>query len=347
MAVLVTGAAGFIGSNLVHHLLQRWPDRHLVSLDLLTYSGHLANLDGVLDHGRHTFVQGDITDPEVVHRVFEDHEIDGVIHLAAESHVDRAIVEPMAFAKTNVIGTAVLLRQAAESWKGREDVRFHHVSTDEVFGSLGTDGRFNESTSYRPNSPYSASKAASDHFVRAWSETYDLSVVITNCTNNYGPRQFPEKLIPLTIVRAMEGESVPVYGAGANVRDWLYVEDHCDALALVFERGADGATYCIGGEAEVSNLQLVRMVLDEVDQARGLPTRSSQELIEFVTDRPGHDFRYAMDIGRIRSELGWSPSVDLRQGVARTVRWYLDNPEWISAVESEDHRSFSAAWYDR
>ncbi len=332
MGVLVTGAAGFIGSNLIRHLLVRWPGRHLVSLDALTYSGHLVNLEGVLDHECHTFIEADIFDSDAVRRVFESYDIDGVIHLAAESHVDRSIVDAVAFARSNVIGTVVLLQQAAESWVGREDVRFHHVSTDEVFGSLGADGRFDESSRYLPNSPYAASKAGSDHFVRAWHATYDLPVVITNCSNNYGPRQFPEKLIPTVITRALADDPVPVYGTGANVRDWLYVGDHCDALALVFERGVTGATYCIGGEAEFSNLDLAGMVLDELDVARGLPVGTSRHLIEFVTDRPGHDFRYAMDISRIRSELGWSPSVDLRHGLARTVRWYLDHPEWLRMV---------------
>jgi len=332
VTVLVTGAAGFIGSNLVRHLLKRWPDRTVVSLDALTYSGHLANLEGVLDHERHSFVEADVTNPDAVRRVFESHDIDGVIHLAAESHVDRAIVDPMTFVHTNVVGTVVLLQQTAESWAGRDDVRFHHVSTDEVFGSLGPDGYFDESSRYRPSSPYSASKAAADHFVRSWHVTYGLPVVITNCSNNYGPRQFPEKLIPTVIIRALAGDPVPVYGTGENIRDWLYVEDHCDALALVFERGATGATYCIGGEAEFSNLEVVGLVLDELDVSRSLPVGTSRHLIEFVADRPGHDFRYAMDISRIRSELGWRPSVDLQQGLARTVRWYLDHPEWLRTV---------------
>ena len=347
MTVLITGSAGFIGSNLVHHLLDRWPDRRVVSLDLLTYSGHLANLADVIDHPRHTFVHADIADRDAVRNVFLEHGVDGVIHLAAESHVDRSIVDPSAFAETNVIGTVVLLQEAARAWNGRDDVRFHHVSTDEVFGSLGASGYFDESTPYRPSSPYSASKAAADHFVRAWRETYGLPVVITNCSNNYGPRQFPEKLIPVVITRALSREPVPVYGAGANVRDWLFVEDHCDALGLVFERGAEGATYCIGGEAEVDNLTLVGIVLDELDAAQGITVGTSRELIEFVPDRPGHDFRYAMDISRLRNELGWQPSVDLREGLARTVRWYLDNSQWLDEVTSEDHRAFSAAWYGR
>jgi dTDP-glucose 4,6-dehydratase len=332
VAVLVTGAAGFIGSNLVRHLLKRWPDRSVVSLDALTYSGHLANLEDVLDHERHTFIEADITERDAMREVFTNHDIDGVIHLAAESHVDRAIVDPMAFAHTNVVGTVVLLRQAAESWAGHDDVRFHHVSTDEVFGSLGTDGYFTESSRYRPSSPYSASKAAADHFVRSWHVTYDLPAVISNSSNNYGPRQFPEKLIPTVITRALAGDPVPIYGTGSNIRDWLYVEDHCEALALVFEQGVVGATYCVGGAAEATNLEVAERVLDELDVARGLTVGASRSLIEFVPDRPGHDFRYAMDISRMRSELGWSPAVDLQEGLTRTVRWYLDHPEWIQAV---------------
>jgi dTDP-glucose 4,6-dehydratase len=332
VALLVTGGAGFIGSNLIRHLLVRWPERHLVSLDALTYSGHLANLEGVIDHERHTFVEADITDRGVVRRVFTDYDIDGVIHLAAESHVDRAIVDPMPFVNTNVVGTVVLLEQARESWAGRDGVRFLHVSTDEVFGSLGADGYFDESSRYRPSSAYSASKAAADHFVRAWHTTFDLPVVITNSSNNYGPRQFPEKLVPTVITRALAGDPVPVYGTGGNVRDWLYVDDHCEALALVFGAGSTGATYLIGGQSELTNLDLVGLVLDELDVARGLPVGTSRPLIEFVPDRPGHDFRYAMDIGRIRSELGWSPSVDVHRGLARTVGWYLANPDWVHTV---------------
>ncbi|MBU1226747.1 MAG: dTDP-glucose 4,6-dehydratase [Actinobacteria bacterium] len=347
VALLVTGAAGFIGSNLVRHLLQRWPDQRLVSFDLLTYAGHLANLADVIDHPRHRFLQGDIADREAVAAVFDQHDIDGVIHLAAESHVDRSILDPMAFVRTNVAGTVVLLQEATRAWGDRQDVRFHHVSTDEVFGALGSEGFFDEDTRYRPNSPYSASKAASDHFVRAWHETYGLPAVITNCTNNYGPYQFPEKLIPVVITRALAGEKIPVYGRGENVRDWLFVEDHCDAIGLVFERGTAGETYCIGGETEATNLELVRLLLDLVDAARGADPGTSAELIEFVTDRPGHDFRYAMDITRMRSELGWSPSVSLREGLARTVEWYLDHRDWMADVQGSGHREFTDTWYEK
>lgn len=347
MAVLVTGAAGFIGSNLVRQLLERWSDRQIVSFDLLTYAGHMDNLADVIDHPRHTFVRGDVADRDQVAAVFAEHDVTGVIHLAAESHVDRSIVDPMAFVRTNVLGTVTLLQEATRVWNGRRDVRFHHVSTDEVFGALGEEGMFDETTGYSPNSPYSASKAASDHFVRAWHETYDLPTVLTNCTNNYGPYQFPEKLIPTVITRALAGEKIPIYGRGDNVRDWLYVEDHCDALALVYEQGADGETYCIGGEAEATNLELVRMLLDLVDSERGVEPGTSAGLIEFVTDRPGHDFRYAMDITRIRTELGWAPSVSLQEGLARTAAWYLRHGEWMATVQGQQHREFTESWYEK
>jgi len=347
MPVLVTGAAGFIGSNLVRHLLKRWPDRSVVSLDHLTYAGHLANLADVIDHPRHTFVHGDIADREQVAAVFGQHDIDGVMHLAAETHVDRSILEPMAFVRTNVIGTVTLLQEATKAWAGRSDTRFLHVSTDEVFGALGRDGLFDEETRYRPNSPYSASKASSDHFVRAWQETHGLSTVITNCTNNYGPYQFPEKLIPLVITRALARERIPIYGRGDNVRDWLYVEDHCDALGLVYEKGTEGETYCIGGEAEATNLELVRILLDRLDAVRGVESGTSASLIEFVEDRPGHDFRYAMDITKMRTSLGWGPSVSLEDGLSRTAEWYLEHADWIAAVQSRQHREFTEAWYEK
>lgn len=342
--VLVTGAAGFIGSNLVRFLLASTDTTRVVALDALTYSGSRSTLRDVWDDPRLTFVPGDIRDRELVRSVFSDTQPDGLIHLAAESHVDRSIVDPLLFVETNVIGTVVLLQESTRAWEGSSG-RFHHVSTDEVFGQLGESGHFDEASRYAPNSPYSASKAASDHFVRAWGETYGLDYVITNCTNNYGPYQFPEKLIPVVITNALAGEPVPVYGEGANVRDWLYVEDHCRALSLVYERGLSGSTYAIGGEAESSNLELVRMVLDCVDEESGKSPGSSAELIQFVGDRPGHDFRYAMDITRIRSELGWSPTVSLQDGIRITVRWYLENLEWVQSVQSEQHQSFQDDWY--
>ena len=343
MTLLVTGAAGFIGSNLVRHLRRVWPARAVVSFDLLTYAGNLENLDGLQGDPGHTFVRGDVASRDDVRAVFERHDITGVFHLAAESHVDRSIVEPLAFVRTNVDGTVVLLQEATRAWRGRSDVLFHHVSTDEVFGSLGRDGTFGPDSRYAPNSPYSASKAASDHFVRSWHATYSLPVVVTSCTNNYGPYQFPEKLIPVVISRALAGEPVPVYGRGENVRDWLHVDDHCAAMTEVFARGQRGATYCIGGESEVKNIDLVGALLDEVDRARG--AGSSRELIRFVEDRPGHDFRYAMDISRMRDELGWSPSVTLAEGLRRTVEWYLAHQDWTDRARRGDHQAFERLWY--
>jgi len=342
--ILVTGAAGFIGSNLTRYLLRESDETVIVGLDALTYSGSLSTIEDVLDHPRLSFVHGDIRDRDLVRHVFAQHQPNGVIHLAAESHVDRSIVDPLAFVETNVVGTVVLLQEAAEFWGGSGG-RFHHVSTDEVFGELGDDGKFDEETPYAPKSPYSASKAASDHFVRAWGSSYGLDYVITNCTNNYGPHQFPEKLIPVVITKALAGAKVPVYGQGKNVRDWLYVEDHCEALRTVFERGRSGATYGIGGETESPNLELVTLTLEIVDQELGNAPGTSTALIEFVDDRPGHDYRYAMDIGLIRRELGWSPRTTLHDGLQATVRWYLANLDWLAGVESDEHRTFQDHWY--
>ncbi len=295
---------------------------------------------------RFEFVECDIRDAESVDSLFAAHDIEGVFHLAAESHVDRSIDSPMDFVTTNVQGTVTLLSAAERAWAGDEARRFHHVSTDEVFGTLGDTGAFSETTSYDPRSPYAASKAASDHFVRAWAETYGLNVVLTNCTNNYGPYQFPEKLIPVVIDRLRKRQPIPVYGDGCNVRDWLYVRDHCEAIISVFERGRTGETYCIGGETESSNLTLVEKLCDIFDRLNG-NSSSSRQLIEFVADRPGHDFRYAMDITKIRRELGWSPSVDLETGLGSTVQWYMDNEPWINAVLSHEHDTFQQRWYNR
>lgn len=346
MTVLVTGAAGFIGSNLVRHLRARWPDRRVVSFDALTYAGNPENLSSLADDPLHAFVRGDVRDAEAVATVMQRWDVTGVMHLAAESHVDRSIVGPMDFVTTNVVGTATLLHAARQAWGDRDDVRFLHVSTDEVFGSLGATGAFDERTPYDPRSPYSSSKAASDHLVRAWGHTYGLPVLVTNCTNNYGPWQFPEKLVPVVITRALTGEPVPVYGDGLQVRDWLHVEDHCEALATVFESGRIGETYCIGGESEVTNLSLVHQLLDAVDHALEREVGSSRRLVQHVTDRPGHDRRYAMDIAHIRSTLGWSPRWRLEDGLSSTVGWYLAHQAWADRARSGAHRAFESLWYD-
>jgi dTDP-glucose 4,6-dehydratase len=323
--VLVTGGAGFIGSAFVRSALERRPDASVVTLDALTYAGSLANLRGLPD--RHTFVEGDIRDGALVRQVLDGHGIGLVVHLAAESHVDRSISGPAAFVETNVLGTQVLLDACREAG----GVRFHHVSTDEVYGDLGPDDpAFSERTPYAPSSPYSASKAGSDHLVRAYARTYGLPVTITNCSNNYGPRQYPEKLIPVVVLRAAAGEPIPVYGDGRNVRDWLYVEDHCDAIWTVIERGGLGQTYNVGGHAEVDNLTLVETLCTILDDRR--PGASPHaDLIEFVTDRPGHDRRYAVDTAKIAG-LGWAPRQSLRTGLETTVDWYLANPDWVGAV---------------
>jgi dTDP-glucose 4,6-dehydratase len=328
MKLLVTGGAGFIGSAVVRLAVAR--GHEVVNLDTLTYAANPANVAGVAGSNLYSFEQADIRDRARLDQVMGDHRPDAVMHLAAESHVDRSIDGPGDFIETNVTGTFNLLEAARAHWTraGRpEGFRFHHISTDEVFGTLGDEGKFTETTPYAPNSPYSASKAASDHLVRAWHETYGLPVVMTNCSNNYGPYHFPEKLIPVVILNALQGRPIPVYGQGLNVRDWLYVEDHADALLAVLARGRVGRSYNIGGENEVRNIDLVRMICALLDEMRpaGAP---HDRLITFVTDRPGHDARYAIDPTRIRDELGWCPSVTLEQGLRRTVRWYLDNADW-------------------
>ncbi len=334
--VLVTGGAGFIGSNFVRYLLAAAPDVRVITLDALTYAGSLENLRGLPDESRHTFVRGDICDGNLVERLLREHEIDTVVHFAAESHVDRSILGPAPFIQTNVVGTFTLLEAARAVWKGNFDgKRFHHVSTDEVFGSLGPDDPpFCETTPYAPRSPYSASKAASDHLVRAYFHTYGLPVTITNCSNNYGPYQFPEKFIPLMILNALEGKSLPIYGDGRQIRDWLYVEDHCEAIYRVLEAGRPGETYNIGGGNQPCNLDIARQIcalLDEFHPA-GAP---HERLITHVPDRPGHDRRYAMDIRKIQRELGWSPRHDLASGLRATVRWYLDHPDWVQAIRQQ------------
>ena len=331
--VLVTGGAGFIGSNFVHTLLTDDDTVQVVTMDALTYAGHRASLREVERRfgSRHVFVEADIRDRGSVRQTMAGYDIDTVVHFAAESHVDRSIDGPLDFVETNVNGTAELLEAARSHWADRQDVRFHHVSTDEVYGSLGADGFFTESTPYDPSSPYSASKAASDHLVRAWHRTFGLPVTISNCSNNYGPYQFPEKLVPLMIRNALEGKPLPVYGDGSNVRDWLFVVDHCRAIDTVIRRGELGRTYNIGGHNEMKNIEVVRTLCDLVDEMR--PARHSRrEQITFVSDRPGHDQRYAIDASRIERELGWRPSVTFEQGMRATVEWYLDNTDWCDEV---------------
>ena len=336
MKILVTGGAGFIGSAVVRQAIAA--GHQVVNLDALTYAACLDNVASVADSPLYTFEQADIRDADALGRIFSEHRPDTVMHLAAESHVDRSIDGPAAFVETNVNGTYQLLEAARRYWNGQgqpESFRFHHISTDEVYGTLGATGMFTEDTPYAPTSPYSASKAASDHLVRAWNETYGLPVVITNCSNNYGPFHFPEKLIPVVILRALAGESIPVYGKGENIRDWLYVEDHADALLTVLQNGKVGRTYNIGGENEAKNIDLVRTICEILDAKRPAGTPYAEQ-ITFVTDRPGHDLRYAIDPTRIRTELSWRPSVTLEQGLERTVQWYLDNEDWWRALLDRD-----------
>ncbi|MFY9211429.1 MAG: dTDP-glucose 4,6-dehydratase [Aestuariivita sp.] len=336
MTLLITGGAGFIGSAVVRLAVSRGLD--VVNLDALTYAACLDNLAAVADAPNYSFVHADIRDADALRNIFARHAPHAVMHLAAESHVDRSIDGPGAFIDTNVTGTYHLLEAARAHWEGQgrpDGFRFHHISTDEVYGSLGATGQFTEDTPYAPNSPYSASKAASDHLVRAWGETYGLPYVITNCSNNYGPYHFPEKLIPVVILNALAGQPIPVYGKGENVRDWLYVEDHADALLTVLQNGRTGRSYNIGGENEARNIDLVRLICAILDRLRPRPTPYG-DLIRFVTDRPGHDLRYAIDPTRIRTELGWRPSITLEEGLERTVRWYLDNEPWWRALQSRD-----------
>jgi dTDP-glucose 4,6-dehydratase len=337
--ILVTGGAGFIGSHLVRLLVNKYPNYHIVNMDLLTYAGNLENLKDIQDKENYTFVKCDISDVEKVNQVFKKHQIDSIIHLAAESHVDRSIKDPFSFAQTNVMGTLNLLQAAKESWNGNfSNHLFYHVSTDEVYGSLGEEGFFTEETAYDPHSPYSASKASSDHFVRAFADTYGLPTVISNCSNNYGSYQFPEKLIPLFINNIVNNKPLPVYGKGENVRDWLYVNDHARAIDVIFHKGKLGDTYNIGGFNEWKNIDLIKVIIKTVDRLLGRNEGTSDKLITYVTDRAGHDLRYAIDSTKLKNELGWEPSLQFEEGIEKTVKWYLENQEWLNNVTSGDYQ---------
>jgi len=333
MKLLITGGAGFIGSNLIHHIIDKPEIEQLVNLDCLTYAGHPANLEKVSQHSKYAFEKVDLRDKTAVGRVVEQHGITHVMHLAAESHVDRSITGPGDFISTNIVGTFNLLEACRGFWNGKFDgKRFHHVSTDEVYGSLGTTGYFTETTPYAPNSPYSASKASSDMLVRAYHHTYGLNTVITNCSNNYGPLQFPEKLIPVVIQNCLVRKGIPVYGDGMNVRDWLYVRDHAEALWQVLNRGKNAETYNIGGHNEWANISIVKLICDLIDEIAPQLGGNTQKLITYVKDRPGHDRRYAIDAGKLQRELGWVPAHTFEQGIRETVRWYLDNQTWVQTV---------------
>jgi dTDP-glucose 4,6-dehydratase len=346
MNILITGGAGFIGSHVVRRFVTMYPNYQIYNLDALTYAGNLENLRDIEKYSNYTFIKGDITDADFLEELFKKISFDGVIHLAAESHVDRSITDPIAFVRTNVIGTVNLLNTAKKVWASSwENKLFYHVSTDEVYGSLGDTGLFTETTSYDPNSPYSASKASSDHFVRAYGETYGMPYVISNCSNNYGPYHFPEKLIPLFINNIIEGKPLPVYGDGKYTRDWLFVEDHAAAIDLVFHKGKNHETYNIGGFNEWQNIDLVQLLCDVMDKKLGKAEGTSRELITNVTDRPGHDLRYAIDASKINRELGWEPSVTFEEGLEKTVDWYLSNEEWLNHVTSGDYKEYYKKMY--
>ncbi len=345
--ILVTGGAGFIGSHVVRLFVNNYPNYNIINLDLLTYAGNLENLKDIEGKPNYTFIKADICDYDTVADIFSKYKIDGVIHLAAESHVDRSIKDPFSFARTNVMGTLSLLQAAKNYWGGNfEGKLFYHVSTDEVYGSLGDEGFFLETTAYDPHSPYSASKASSDHFVRAFHDTYGLPVVISNCSNNYGSYQFPEKLIPLFINNICNNKALPVYGKGDNVRDWLFVNDHARAIDVIFHKGKLGDTYNIGGFNEWKNIDLIKVLIKTVDKFLGREEGASEKLITYVTDRAGHDYRYAIDSSKLKNELGWEPSLQFEEGIEETVKWYLENEDWVKNVTSGEYQKYYQQMYE-
>jgi len=345
--ILITGGAGFIGSHVVRLFVTKYPDYQILNLDALTYAGNLENLKDIADAPNYKFIKGDITDEKFIPELFQNYCIDGVIHLAAESHVDRSITDPFAFIRTNVFGTCNLLNAAKNAWKDNyEEKRFYHVSTDEVYGALEFDGTFfTETTKYDPHSPYSASKASSDHFVRAWHDTYKMPVVISNCSNNYGANHFPEKLIPLSINNIKNNRPIPIYGKGENVRDWLFVNDHARAIDVIFHNGKNGETYNIGGNNEWSNIDLIHKLCEIMDSKLGRAAGESAKLITFVKDRAGHDLRYAIDSTKLQTELGWKPSLQFEEGLEKTVDWYLQNQEWLDNVTSGAYQQYYSKQY--
>ena len=346
--ILITGGAGFIGSHVVRLFVRNYPDYQIFNLDALTYAGNLENLKDIESEPNYNFIKADIVDEALMTKIFQEHQFDGVIHLAAESHVDRSISDPLSFIKTNILGTVNLLNAARAVWNGNfEDKLFYHISTDEVYGSLGEEGLFTETTAYDPRSPYSSSKASSDHLVRAYYHTYGMPVVISNCSNNYGPNQFPEKLIPLAINNIKKMKSIPIYGKGENIRDWLYVVDHANAIDMIFHKGTIGETYNIGGINEWTNIDLIKKMCEVLDRKLDRKPGTSASLITFVKDRAGHDMRYAIDSSKLMKDLGWKPSLQFEEGIEKTIEWYLDNEEWMNRITDGSYEKYYESQYEK